>query len=296
MLLTCMRCGFQFDSNDADCHEDIGAWCPDCDAYVPFPGCTLPEDSSFKVLLEQNVQGYLKDKPKAGIKFAKRLSPLRLAFLDAGLCKHLILNDLDPAVYAFWHTVCTNSASLLSRLKDTPSPTAGAYRAAQKLVLNGCGEETQLAWAFLLVNRLSFSGIPMSCPMAGGGAGMLARWNPSSLSSRIQKISEYAAAGKIEVTCMDASALYIERCAWLSDCTVFVDPPYVEQGKHLYVHSFTDQQHKDLADALLECHIEFPGPDILVTYDDVPLVRKLYEDVRIIPIQRNYSICRRETA
>jgi len=66
---------------------------------------------------------------------------------------------------------------------------------------------------------------------------------------------------------------------------IYLDPPYVEQGAG-YAHNFNEQDHRDLAEILMNTK-----HDWVLSYDDCPLVRELYEKpgIELIDVQWEYS-------
>lgn len=72
-----------------------------------------------------------------------------------------------------------------------------------------------------------------------------------------------------------------------SKMLVYCDPPYVEANrKHgLYDLNFTDKDHKELSKILAGIEGKF-----LVSYDDHPLIRKLYQEYYITEIQFSYNL------
>ena len=90
---------------------------------------------------------------------------------------------------------------------------------------------------------------------------------------------------------MDALQV-IEEFYWNADHFLFIDPPYVLQGKQLYREWYEMDDHKRLAGLIQDLTLSYPGcAKIVVTYDacpeteeyyDFPYVEKFYK-------QRNYS-------
>ena len=66
----------------------------------------------------------------------------------------------------------------------------------------------------------------------------------------------------------------------------FVDPPYVGAGSRLYLNAMTLGSHRELAELLQSGALEH----WVLTYDDDPLVRKLYSDLEMANLQVNYSL------
>jgi len=72
---------------------------------------------------------------------------------------------------------------------------------------------------------------------------------------------------------------------------VYIDPPYYLQGKKLYRHSYTDQDHVALA-----AFIRAQGYPWLLSYDDHPRIRDLYSDNEMQPIYLDYKVKSNRTA
>ena len=314
--LLCHWCGAAGTSEEfeLDTQYEKGFWCPDCDSFTFFDPAEQ-EAHRILLLLEQG-GGNRNPGSKAQTGLRKRLSPLRypggksklidfiyqrlqksqmdtfaevfaggaslgLSLLDAGKINRLVLNDLNPAVYAFWDTVVSDSSFLLQCFSETP--TYQGFRNA-KLMLNSADEligtysgKRELAWSFLLLNRTCFSGIVMAGPMGGKAAdkeAFLSRWNAETLKKRISRIAKLAC--KIEVHSMDCCDFVEGMAYWYPDATLFVDPPYCQKGPALYSSAFSEKDHRRLADTLNVLHVGMPGPDIIITYDECPEIRDLY--------------------
>ena len=64
----------------------------------------------------------------------------------------------------------------------------------------------------------------------------------------------------------------------------FLDPPYVEQGTALYEYAYDSRDHLRLAHRLNQCNASW-----VLTYDDVPLIRRLYQGRAQEPLHLNHS-------
>lgn len=213
---------------------------------------------------------------------------LGLSLLDAGIINKLVLNDLDPLVANFWR-VATNKeqcAELIRILENRRAPTMQDYWSAKWSLIpdnkshsptvNFASGPVPSAYGFLLLNRLSFGGILKANPICGkngADSDLQQRWCKDALIQRLSRIRELS--DHIEVYQMDALDLMQENAGWLNRATIFVDPPYVGAGKKLYRETF-EEQHGDLADMLNEFYRAWPGPDIIITYDDCEMIRGMY--------------------
>lgn len=200
-----------------------------------------------------------------------------LAMLEAGVVENLHLNDLDTGVFSLWWVIKHMPYSLIDKLR-TAQPCHDDYFSAQKIIKNDYQGVNMVdaAWASLLVNRLSYSGIVKANPLGGKKGSLeklLSRWNPLELAKRIERI--HSLSHKIEVSQLDALEL-IEESYWLHDTTLFIDPPYVQKGKELYHCYYSETDHIQLSHLLESLHSGFPGADILVTYDYNKWLEELY--------------------
>lgn len=324
-MLRCQWCGAEGSPEDfeLDDKHHRGFWCPDCDGFTFYDE---EANDRRRMLLLLESKGAEQPAFKRGPQFHKRLSPLRypggksklidflfqyfheeqldsfvevfaggasvgLALLDAGITKRLVLNDLDIGVYSLWKTITERPGALQERLLGS-SPTADTFYACRAVLDAPDGHSQEdLAWAELICNRLSFSGISKANALGGKNGSqkaLLSRWNPEGLIKRISRIHEMRS--QIAVTRMDASRLIEEYAYWDERATLFVDPPYVQKGEQLYRCFFTEEDHQNLAFLLESLYQGMPGADIVITYDDCPLIREIYSYAEVVPISRTYSI------
>lgn len=324
--LTCPVCKTTGHIKDFDPHPDNkGVWCPICESFIWFN----PEENQqhITLLLEQKTSSVSEEvKNIFPTNLNKRLSPLRypggksnlidylftilqrnkketfvevfaggcsfgLSLLDADIIKNLVINDKDTNLITFWNEVLNNPQNLINKLKNT-QPTHREYNQAKEtLSLNASVSPSELAWAYLLVNRLSYSGIQKAGCMGGKNGtneALLSRYNPNRLMQQISRISEF----KNHITVLNQDYIEcIEEYYWDDKTTLFIDPPYYEKGKVLYNHYFTEQDHRTLSELITSLTLEFPNcADILITYDNTNFIKDLYWTIEPQHITRKYSI------
>lgn len=215
---------------------------------------------------------------------------LGLSLLDAGVIRRLVLNDKDTGVYALWKTILNSPHELTRRLQGA-LPTHRDLEDAKAILALKEAPMPELAWSFLLANRLSYSGIAKANPLGGKNGtqeALTARWNPQALTEQILHI--YSMGDRIEVYNEDACTFLEEAGYWNHRATLFVDPPYWEKGKALYTHYYTERDHRHLAELLQMLYKSFPEPDIIITYDYHPCICELYPLAKQEVIQRRYSV------
>ncbi|NUU75729.1 DNA adenine methylase [Paenibacillus xylanilyticus] len=327
MELVCRFCGRLEDTLDDIDSSEEGFWCDYCDGFTYF---NSSNEHRFTLLLEEKGQKEESTPRLAApkIKFNKQLSCLRypggkskmipaihskiretkseclvgayaggasaeFALLEAGVVKRLVLNDVDFGIYALYWTIKHAPYDLIYRLQSSSSPSEKDYFNAQKIIKKDYPDCTTLdaAWYTLLVNRLAYSGIYKANPLGGrNGEAVkrLSRWNPDRLIQRIEKIHTLSD----RITVLNEDALHvIEEYYWsLEGTTIFVDPPFVEKGNQLYRHFYKKNEHVALNVLLESLYQGMPGADIIVTYDDHPLIRDLYYLPTTENIRRYYSI------
>lgn len=292
----------------------------------------IKNDRKLILLLESRVSAHTSPPPKTGLK--KRLSPLRypggksrvidqiynsldekklrtfvevfaggaslgLSLLKAGKTESLILNELDPFVFNFWDVVLHKPDELLTRIK-THLPTMEDYFQAKQMVLksavlkNLCDSEA--AFNFLILNRMSFGGVILANPLCGKDGTddeLRARWTPKTLVQRIETIANLA--DKITLKNMDAiEFLKRDTVVFDKEATIFIDPPYTVAGKKLYVETF-ENRHQELATVINDLFGWYlVGADFVLTYDDCSLIRNLYPNAEVKELVTSWSIFRDE--
>lgn len=158
----CQWCGIEgpIEDFELDMETGRGFWCPDCDGYTFFDAAANVRRRMLLFLETKSQKQPVFKKNDAALR--KRLSPLRypggksklidclvqyfhseqmdsfvevfaggasvgLALLDAGRTNHLVLNDLDPGIYALWKTITEHPEALQERLSG-PSPNRANRR------------------------------------------------------------------------------------------------------------------------------------------------------------------------
>jgi DNA adenine methylase len=201
---------------------------------------------------------------------------LALSLLLDGSVRQIYLNDLDPAIYAFWKSILSRTddfLELVSTVKVTPEEW---YK--QKRIYAGhvATDFLTLGFATFFLNRTSHSGI-LNAGMIGGksqaGTWKLdARFNRAELVKRISRIASFKK--RIFISQRDALD-FLRHKRFSSHTLIYLDPPYFNSGKHLYLNGYKLADHL----AVRTCVGQLPYPWI-VSYEDVTNIRQLYRGVR----------------
>ena len=209
-----------------------------------------------------------------------------VALLIEGHVSRLVVNDFDPAVHSFWVAATEHNEALCALVADTPL-TVEEWR-RQKAVYRAADDTDPLAlgFAFFYLNRTNRSGILNAGPIGGvnqnGNYKIDARFNRTELVRRLEAIGERA--DRISVSNKDGRSV-VQGHAGDPNAFLYVDPPYLAAGGSLYLNAFTHRDHADLAGTVRA----YPHGNWVVTYDDAPYIRRLYEGESVQSYALYYS-------
>ncbi len=183
------------------------------------------------------------------------------------------LNDIDPAIYAFWDTAVHRPDELCERILKT-AVTMEEWRTQKAVLQTGQASQADLAFATLFLNRTNRSGILKGGVIGGKDQGgnykLDCRFNKVDLIHKIQRIHLYRDV--IKVTRLDAEdCLRVWDRALPKRGLINIDPPYYAQGRDLYLSFYNPADHARLAK--LVRGLKAPW---MLTYDDVPEIESLY--------------------
>ncbi len=209
-----------------------------------------------------------------------------VALLRQGIVEHLVVNDIDPAVYAFWRSVVDENANLVELVESTPL-TIDEWQKQRKIYRAGNqGDLLRLGFAFFFLNRTNRSGILNAGVIGGqrqeGTYKIDARFNRTTLIERLTAIG--ALADRITVTDLDGRTV-IQQYAQDESAFMYIDPPYVQAGSQLYLNAFDGRDHKALAAVVNAVE----GAHWLMTYDTAPLIENLYREQFQCRLELAYS-------
>lgn len=209
-----------------------------------------------------------------------------VALLLEGIVSKLVINDRDPAVFAFWHSAVNQNDAMCKLVADTPLAVDEWRR--QKEIYRAGDTEDQLAlgFAFFYLNRTNRSGILNAGPIGGvnqdGNYKIDARYNRETLVGRLSALERHAS--DISVS-MNDGAQVVAEYGGERNSFLYIDPPYVQAGSSLYLNAFGPEDHKRLAQAVLK----HATGNWLITYDDTEQIRDLYSSQTLHTYDLYYS-------
>ena len=204
-----------------------------------------------------------------------------------GVVDKVVINDFDRSVYAFWHSVFFNTDVLVDKIRRT-SITIDEWHKQRRILNEGTENLVDLGFAMFFCNRTNRSGILTAGVIGGleqkGTYKLDCRFNKEKLIKMIEELSLYK--GRVEVHNKDAVELLTSGKYDLKDALIFLDPPYFDKGRRLYVKSYTTKCHDGLAKVLKG---SLQSAKWVLTYDNVPDISRLYEGVDSLEFCLHYS-------
>lgn len=205
----------------------------------------------------------------------------------------IYLNDADPAIHDFWWSLVNQSQPFLKMLSKARVSMAEWRR--QRDVYRNRGRVSRLHRGFsaFFLNRCNRSGIIMNAgPIGGmkqtGKWKVSARFNKPDLRRRCEKVAEYG--DRVHVSGHDGIAFIKSLNA--ESTFFFIDPPYFAKGQTLYLNALEEEYHIALSAQLKS----MSDAAWVLTYDDCPEIRRLYQDwATIRPFSLRYAAAERRS-
>ncbi|WP_025090298.1 DNA adenine methylase [Brucella intermedia] len=214
---------------------------------------------------------------------------LALDLLFGGHVSEIHINDVDPSIWSFWHSVLFQTVELVDMIEKTPVTVEEWQKQKEIQAAPSKADTLSLGFATFFLNRTNRSGIIKGAGMIGGiqqngNYKIDCRYNKSNLIRRILRISKYKEL--IFLTNMDALDFMLNKDGAIPAETFFcIDPPYFNKGSSLYTSFYGPSDHAGVADLVMK--LDHPW---IVTYDNVQEVRDLYPDQKKYAFNINYSV------
>lgn len=213
-----------------------------------------------------------------------------LELLFDGHACHIHINDLDPAVHAFWSAATSDTEGLLKLLYETPITMDEWHRLRQIMLTQDSSLSlTVRGFATLFVNRTNRSGILKGGVIGGkaqnGTYKLDARFNKEMIAARLERIGLHASS--ITVHQEDAYSLLSRASDLLPDRSlIYLDPPYYVKGRDLYRNFYKHDDHLQIAQLLQSP--EF-NRQWVVSYDNAPQICEMYSDTEALKYGLHYT-------
>lgn len=235
-----------------------------------------------RLISDNNLSGCKYIEPYAGG------AGLALRLLYEEYAESIVINDLDPFVYAFWDICITQPDRLMAWIENTPITVESWQKCKETIRRSNLEDRFGLATSFFFLNRTNVSGV-----LNGGIIGGLkqdgkykidARFNKSELIRRIEKISRFSS--RIQVTNLDGVNLIEQFSSHTKKTFLYLDPPYYEKGSNLYLNAYKDEDHRRLSR-----YVKKLSTPWLLSYDNHSFITNLYRpyEMRAYRLQHSTS-------
>ena len=200
----------------------------------------------------------------------------------------IVINDFDPAIYSFWHSVLYETEAFCELIENAIL-TTNQWNLQHSIYLESdTSDPLTLGFATFYLNRTNISGVVKGGMIGGQGQngkyGLDARFNRQKLIEKIKTIASHKE--QIVLLNLDARELLQPRqLRKFYKIFINLDPPYVKKGAQLYKNAFSESDHRELCELVKQCRRKW-----IVTYDVCPLVADLYKSYRSSYLDVTYSI------
>jgi DNA adenine methylase len=213
-----------------------------------------------------------------------------LTLLLTGCIGSIYINDRDPCIAAFWQSLLDAPSKFIDEIErcDISMDNWFYYRKIYdkaNLTKENLTKKSrfELGFATFFLNRCNRGGIlPHAGPIGGrnqsGQYKLNLRFKKDVLIQRILLIENKC----YQITFTDYDALYFLK--WIEKSSLppintflYLDPPYYQRGKELYLNYYNHNDHFTLAKTLKT----FNFCKWFMTYDDCVQVRELYSEPKI---------------
>lgn len=206
--------------------------------------------------------------------------------------REIQINDLSPSIHCFWNAALLNTERFcddINAAKLTVQEWDRQKQIFENERRNRSPNQYSLGFATFYLNRTNRSGILNGGIIGGrsqeGEWGIDARFNRADLIDRIQLIASMS--DRISVTSHDALSLVGQlRRRKCFRTLMYLDPPYYEKGRQLYLDYYREEDHRKLAEAVQAIDQPF---NWIVSYDNVQAIKNLYSSARNFEYNIHYS-------
>lgn len=200
----------------------------------------------------------------------------------------VMINDANIGVFSFWNSLIHDSERFIQVIKDIPV-TLTEWNRQRTIIKNATTPSFELGVATFFMSRTNRSGVITGGAIGGSTEEKQAlakykidcRFKKDRLIERLYAIVER----KKQILVSNSDALDFLRN--LDDSVfVYLDPPYYEKGKYLYMNHYTTYNHVCLAE-YLQNEAKFSW---ILSYDDVSKIRELYKECNLYRFPLKYTV------
>lgn len=211
-----------------------------------------------------------------------------MSLLLRGHMSQVYINDKDYLVYSFWHAMLNQTVDFIEKIRSTEVTIDEWYHQKEIQAAPDIHSELDVGFSTFFINRTARAGILKGGVIGGkaqnGTYRLNCRYNKDNLIALINRIVGYR--NRIHVSNMDAvEFLKLYKDDFEVKTFVYLDPPYYQKGKQLYMNFYEHDDHANLAQYLRK-NLDCPW---IVSYDASREIVAMYEGLRTDDISITYS-------
>ncbi len=211
-----------------------------------------------------------------------------LSLLIDGYVSKIVINDIDRSIFAFWYSIFNETEEFCRLIGKTQVNLTTWRKQREKQKFKDKLSLLELGFSTFFLNRTNYSGVIKGGVIGGmkqkGKWKINARYNKAELIARIKEIAQYR--NSVELYNVDASKIIDTiKKRFNNRILIYFDPPYYNKGKNLYLNYYTDRDHQ----ALFNQIEKLQNLNWLLTYDNVPEIKKLYSNYKQITYTLRYT-------
>ena len=225
-----------------------------------------------KICIDNNINGHYVEPYSGGASVA-------LFLLLEGFVKSITINDKDKSIYAFWYALLNGTDQFCERIEKC-DVTIDEWKKQKEIQNDPEAKLFDLGFSTFYLNRTNRSGIINAGAMGGlkqnGNYLIDCRFNKKELIERIRKIAlrrnDIRLFGEDAIDLIDR----IQNEAIDENIVFYFDPPYYLKASTLYMNHYKEDNHKIVSEKIKGIE-NFKW---IVSYDNVPQIKKLYSDCK----------------
>jgi DNA adenine methylase len=216
---------------------------------------------------------------------------LAIKLLTCGFVDSVRINDIDRSVYAFWMAALQMTDRLCGMIEKTPVTIEEWHRQKSIWDRGNIRNALELGFATYFLNRTNRSGIIEGAGPIGGYA-QRGTWKVDVRLIKDKQIDNLKSLARysrqIKVTKLDAMRFF-DLVVGRERTFIYLDPPYFVKGHKLYKNFYEEADHKGIAKSVCRRR----RAKWVISYDDVPQIRRAYAGLDSVRYSLNYSAGRK---
>ena len=212
-----------------------------------------------------------------------------LNLLADGIVDYIQINDACVAVFSFWKFL-TSAPDDFMRMFENTDVNLDEWQKQRTIFQTKKMPSLELGFATFFLSRCNRSGILYAGPMGGQDFDgqknakykIDCRFNKNTLRKQLLKVISL----KERISVFNDDAIDFLKNIAKDNSLVYIDPPYYEKGKQLYMNFYEHKDHQKLAAFLTENN----DMKWILSYDNVMPIQRLYSDFDLYAFNLNYSV------